>query len=309
MPEGKKCIIFVSSQKTVLRDKNGYVLKRINSLLPNGHKGAKEKGKSILQGVCYEREKVVYATDVIMWNGELLIDSVAEYRLFLLQGIIGDNSIIGTHLNEQNELMFRIPAIYSCTTEGLQRVYYGCSNESELSNLLAYAVKVLNTSPDILNKETAQQFAAHFAYDNTKSPYLKDGIAFVRREGELSFGYSSDYLIWRDKLVSPYFDSLVSFPFIATLRCVGKNTFRTQEGCEVKYESEEEFTPESVYAFSYEGIEIAGHTASLSGMKLVKKMASKIFVSTVSQLVFKCVASTLSFEKILQEAGASAMVD
>jgi len=309
MPEGKKCIIFVNSQKTVIRDKNGYIIKRVNSLLPNGHKGAREKGKTILQGVFYEKGHIVYITDVIIWRDELMIDSVAEYRLFLLQSKISDNTLIGTHLSEKNELMFRLPIVYSCTKESLQTVYYGCGGNGEISGLITHAATILNISFDVLSKKPAKELTAHFAYDNTKNPYLKDGIAFVRREGELSFGYSGDYFIWKDKLVSPYFDSIVAFPYIANLRCVSNDCFETQEGCLIKFASDQEFISGHAYTFSYESVEILGKEANLSAMKFVKKTSNKLFVSTIAQLVFKCIANTLGFDKLIEDIDLSPMTN
>eukprot|EP01022_Parablepharisma_sp_SALTPOND_P007412 TRINITY_DN1303_c0_g1_i2.p1 TRINITY_DN1303_c0_g1~~TRINITY_DN1303_c0_g1_i2.p1 ORF type:complete len:561 (-),score=71.67 TRINITY_DN1303_c0_g1_i2:5190-6872(-) len=284
IPEGHKCIISAHSKKTIIREKNGYIIKKINSLLPNGNKHSKEKGKTLVQGIYYERQNIIYLTDVIMWNDELMVDSVAEFRLFFLFGKILETRTIGTHLSEYNEILFRFPNVYACTKEGLEKVYYGNTDMPHLH---------------MTNPATA------FGFDNTGNPYLKDGIGLIKKEGELNFGYSADYLQWKDKWVTPYFEELLKSPFKAVVRYSQENKLQTQDGYELECIGAGMMKIGELYEISYEGVEMVGkQQARLIGIKMIREVTNKVLASTMSQILYKCLAKEgfLPFEELRHKA-------
>ncbi len=310
IPEGHKCIISAHSKKTIIRNKDGYIVKKCNTLLPNGHKTAKERGRTLVQGVYCENLNIIYLTDVIMWNDELMTDSVAEFRLFILFGKILDLPKISTMIvAEQNEVLFRFPNVYSCNKAGLENIYFGLhsSMDIDFTALASYAKTVAGVRLDFSSPAAAKRSAAQFAYDNTGSPYVKDGIAFVKKEGLLTFGYSSEYLQWKDQFTSRYFAALTKFPYITILRASSESVLQTQDGYKVSCTGVAGIAPGKLYEVSYEEIvqqsSKESQETTLKGLKILKEVKNKALGSTMSQMLFKLLARTnaLMFEELVQK--------
>lgn len=329
MPEGKKCLVSAVGKKTIVRDKNGYVIRKLNTLLPNGNKNSKEGGKSLLQGVLETRSNIIYVTDVIMWKNELMVDEQAEFRLFVLFGKILEIRDIGTKLIPDNELLFRFPNVYDCSRAGLEKAYYGpsagatgpelaksCTQVAEFvkSNNLESLVQ---RGEDGTTAESAVRVCAAFGSDNAGAIYLKDGIAFVNREGALSFGYSADYLQWKDRATSPFYDAVVETPSTASLLFGADRVLRTHDDYTVVADAMVMvgLEPDKCYMFAYEGVAIEGRNVTLKGLRMVK-VTSRVVCNTISQLLFKCLAREdfLPFAALLQQVAVpdtttSMMVD
>jgi len=301
IPEGHKCIITAFSGKTIIRDKNGYIIKKIRSWLPNGYKASKNKGKTLLQGIYYEQKSIIYLIDVIMWNDDLMIDNTAEFRLFTLYGKISEITNISTHLSTENEILFRFPTFYGCDQEGLQNAYKGKElNENSVMFLQNY-YKNSGILLDLANKQELEKLMIKFGQDNTGNYYMKDGIAFIKRESLINFGYSNDYLIWKDKFCSNYFEIA---NMSALLKCIGKNKFLTQDLIEIEIIGTEICQVNKIYDISYEKVEmISKQNAVFYNAKVLKESTNHPLAHTISQILFKYLAKqgeTINFEELLE---------
>jgi len=273
----------------------------MNTLLPNGNSSSTQEGKTMLQGVYSTRDKVVYLTDLLMWNDELMIDNTCELRLIVLYNKLKENPVISNTISPENEIMFRMPHIMDCSTANLDVVYYGLYKrltesifQSNFEMLITY-IKTNNLMPllktdqlDLQTDESIKRICAAFGYDNIGAAYLKDGIAFVHKEGIYFLGYTSSSVQWKDAYVSPYFDALVQDPMIAYLYLGKDRKLQTHDGYIIDKSDPiiDTLKVDQTYVFSYTNILLNEPYASLEGLKYLKT-CNKIVWSAMSHLVFK----------------------
>ncbi len=304
IPDGTKCFVCASERKTVIRDKCGYLLEHINTLLPNGNSLSTETGKTMLQGVYSKRDKTVYLTDVLMWNDDLMIDSVAELRLIMLVNKVRENPVITNTLSPSNQVMFRMPQMLDCSKSSLDLMYYGLYRHVSETNfapsyelLLNYikvhglesAVGVLNA--DLRCAETALKVCCAFGYDNVEAPYLKDGLAFVHKEGIFFLGYTASMLQWKDVNVSPRYSALLREPMLAYLYLNKDRKLQTHDGYIIDKSDPaiEKLKVDQTYEFSYTNIYLNDPYATLEGLTFVRQCDKPVW-SAMSHLVFRILA-------------------
>jgi snurportin-1 len=83
-PQGQRCLVIASNQRTVSRTRTGAVLQTFTSALPGGSPatGAPADAYSILDCVLHEPDRTLYVLDLMCWAGYLLYDCSAEFRTF-----------------------------------------------------------------------------------------------------------------------------------------------------------------------------------------------------------------------------------
>ncbi len=305
IPEGTRCFVCAAGRKTIIRNKCGYLIESMNTLLPAGNSLSSEKGKTMLQGIYSRRDKVIYLTDILMWNDELLIDSTAEQRLEVLISKLRENPALSTVFTPTNEVLLRFPRMLDCSKSSLDLMYYGTYTratdpgfETGYQLLLDY-IKLrgldsglsLGSLSDLRSPETAQKICCAFGYDNTDSPYLKDGIAFVHKEGIFFLGFSSAMLQWKDQFVSPYYGVLLQEPMVAYLYLNKERKLQTHDGFIIDKTDPniEKAKADQTYMFTYTNIYMDDPRATMEGLKLIKQCEKPVW-SAMSHLVFKILA-------------------
>ena len=92
-PEGHRCLVISSQHTTISRHRNGSVLHKFSSALPNGSReSAAGSGDDfcILDCVFHEPDSVYYVLDMMCWKGYALYDCSAEFRLFWVQSKLAE---------------------------------------------------------------------------------------------------------------------------------------------------------------------------------------------------------------------------
>eukprot|EP01022_Parablepharisma_sp_SALTPOND_P009789 TRINITY_DN1403_c0_g1_i2.p1 TRINITY_DN1403_c0_g1~~TRINITY_DN1403_c0_g1_i2.p1 ORF type:complete len:504 (-),score=29.19 TRINITY_DN1403_c0_g1_i2:3-1514(-) len=313
MPLGVKCLISASNGVTTLRDKTGSIITTLNTYLPNGNAKSTNKQTTLLQGVYNPSAQTLYITDIMMWNDELLIDLVGDARLHIAFDKIAETPDISNKLTDMNEVTIRFPNIYYCSKEGLHKSYYGLYSEisqpsfhEQYKALLYYAQS--NNLLEEVNEIHADPFNAEkvicskFAYDNTGVPYIKDGIAFVKREGFFIFGFATDCFLWKDAYVSPHFGRISKKPLTAKLLYTLEGKLQTYDGYDVIYsETTAILKANTRYIVEFENIDVVGEwQVELKEFKVVKE-ANSVLWDTLAKMMYKLEVSkqkAITFEDI-----------
>eukprot|EP00854_Cymbomonas_tetramitiformis_P028018 gene28018-34651_t len=86
-PEGERCLVISSRGGTVSRRRNGSIVHRFPSALPNGSRatGANSDSYCILDCVFHKTDQTYYVLDIMCWKGHAVYDCTAEFRLFWVQ--------------------------------------------------------------------------------------------------------------------------------------------------------------------------------------------------------------------------------
>lgn len=309
IPYGTKCLVYAADKKTLIRDKNGYMLEQISTLLPNGNISSIDEGKTLLQGIYNQKERIIYVTDVVLWKDELKIADPAEARLSFASDII-NKLLVGPPKLDCNSIQFRLPKIYSCTKETLNEIYYGVPKEmpqEKLTELYAKLIQYIqiNDLSTKLNPELSNfpQLFIGFGYDSCGVPYLKDGLGFVEKNASFRFGFSEHCLQWKDRLSSPRFFHFSRSPAIAALYYGRDKKLVTFDGYIVAPidPAIEKLKPDKIYAFRYQDIVLKDPHIKLIGMEYIKDI-KRIVWHHSSQLAYKILAqkNMISYEALLQ---------
>ncbi|KAG8365323.1 hypothetical protein BUALT_Bualt18G0092700 [Buddleja alternifolia] len=118
-PAGKRCFVVSSNGITVSRLRNGAMLHRFRSSLPNG--GARGNNSyCILDCVFHEPDQTYYVIDLVCWSGMSLYECTAEFRFFWLNSKLDE-------IGGGNDRKYRFSAVvvYNCDQEGLKAAYTG----------------------------------------------------------------------------------------------------------------------------------------------------------------------------------------
>lgn len=306
VPEGIECLVTTCNKRTMIKDKYGNNMEAVSTLLPSGN--------TILQGVYNKSSKTIYITDLFLWDNELLIENTAETRWSALTELCKRHKALG-ELGEENEVRFRLPLVAECSKTAFDGMYYGaCVGKgqfaAEYERLVNYIrqrdlfllIKV--KEEEVSTSEGMTRVCGAFAVDSAGEFYLKDGIAFVHKQGLLSLGYSEVCVQWKDSLVSPHYDSLLSLPALADLFYDSSKNLVTHDGCVIDKldPSIEGLKTNQVYRFTFEGIYLGEGSATLSGLKYQQALGNVEWHS-IDYLVFRFLATRnmLSYKVLAQQ--------
>ncbi|DBA86304.1 TPA: hypothetical protein ACH3X2_005543 [Trebouxia sp. C0005] len=123
-PEGRRCLVISSQQMTISRHRNGSILHRFPSILPNGSRASMAGSGNdfcILDCIFHEPNSTYYIIDMMCWKGYALYDCSAEFRLFWVQGKLAECTS-GSAQGQARYPFVPVPA-YTCSPEGLQQAY------------------------------------------------------------------------------------------------------------------------------------------------------------------------------------------
>eukprot|EP00270_Netrium_digitus_P000033 TRINITY_DN10038_c0_g1_i1.p1 TRINITY_DN10038_c0_g1~~TRINITY_DN10038_c0_g1_i1.p1 ORF type:complete len:505 (-),score=118.78 TRINITY_DN10038_c0_g1_i1:50-1564(-) len=178
-PEGKRCLVVSSNGMTISRLRNGRVLHRFPSFLPNGARTRDVAAAShvycILDCVFHEADQTYYVIDLMSWRGYSLYDCSYEFRLFWLTSKLPTDCNACSPPSPFHRFRFALIPTYVASTAGLQAAYH----------------------------ETF--------------PYIRDGLLFYNRHGHYSLRLTPLVLQWKDQNSSRYFldtDSQGSVPML-----------------------------------------------------------------------------------------------
>ncbi|XP_066362991.1 uncharacterized protein [Miscanthus floridulus] len=163
-PSGKRCLVVSSNGMTISRVRNGSILHRFPSALPNGSKrdiSGPASSYSILDCIFHEPDETYYIIDMICWRGYSLYDCTAEFRFFWVNSKIAETSA-GDPPSTYHRYRFSALPVYDCTLEGLQAAYSG------------------------------------------SMPYVKDGLLFYNKHAHYQAGITPLALVWKDETCSQY---------------------------------------------------------------------------------------------------------
>ncbi|KAL6890581.1 hypothetical protein ACP4OV_008836 [Aristida adscensionis] len=163
-PSGKRCLVVSCNGMTISRVRNGSILHRFPSALPNGSKrgfSGPASSYSILDCIFHEPDETYYVIDMICWRGYSLYDCTAEFRFFWVNSKLMETSA-GDPPSTYHRYRFSAVPIYECTLEGLQVAYSG------------------------------------------STPYVKDGLLFYNKHAHYQAGITPLTLVWKDEACSQY---------------------------------------------------------------------------------------------------------
>ena len=317
IPRGSKCLVSTSNKRTSIRDKNGWLLDNVNTLLPNGNSESKESGITMMQGVYDKEKKTMYLTDLITWNNELFIDNTAELRLMALISKIKSNPQLSKISGSLNEIRFRMPQIMICSKSTIESLYYGLYTDiskpqftSEYGKLVTYAhrhnlLPLLElTAESIRTEQGAIKLCCSFGVDNMNEYYLKNGLAFILRNGNYFFGYNESTLQWKDELSSYRYEKLRKTPLIAHLKYTEDKKLVTQDGYIITMTDPQikQLNTGNIYVFSYEAVDVKRPYATFEGLKYLKPSAKVVWTS-MSDILFMLLTRKreMTYQVLIQE--------
>lgn len=163
-PSGKRCFVVSSNGITISRVRNGSILHRFPSALPNGSKrdiSGPASSYSILDCIFHEPDETYYIIDMICWRGYSLYDCTAEFRFFWVNSKLAETSACDPP-STYHKYRFSAVPVYECTLQGLQAAYSG------------------------------------------STPYVKDGLLFYNKHAHYQAGITPLALVWKDEACSQY---------------------------------------------------------------------------------------------------------
>ncbi|KAJ4798299.1 Snurportin-1 [Rhynchospora pubera] len=164
-PSGKRCFVVSSNGTTISRLRNGSILHRFPSNLPNGARAKDVSGPassySILDCIFHEPDETYYVIDMVCWRGYSLYDCTAEFRFFWLNSKLSETGASDPP-SQYHRYRFNVVQIYECNLAGLQASYSG------------------------------------------QVPYVKDGLLFFNKHAHYQAGNTPLALVWKDNVCSQY---------------------------------------------------------------------------------------------------------
>ncbi|KVI06211.1 snurportin-1 [Cynara cardunculus var. scolymus] len=164
-PSGKRCFVVSSNGATVSRLRNGCLLHRFPSALPNGAR-TKESSRSaqsycILDCIFHELDQTYYVIDMVCWAGISFYECTAEFRFFWMNSKLVESGACEAP-SAHHRYRFSLIPVYNCDHEGLQTAYTGAV------------------------------------------PYVKDGLLFYNKHAHYQTGNTPLTLVWKDETCSQY---------------------------------------------------------------------------------------------------------
>ena len=123
-PEGQRCLVVASHQRTVSRTRAGTVLHTFESALPGGSPATCTAADtySILDCVFHAPDRTLYVLDLMCWAGYLLYDCGAEFRMFWAQSKLAElDAAASPAATTDHSLRFRPVSAHPCTQGQLSR--------------------------------------------------------------------------------------------------------------------------------------------------------------------------------------------
>uniref|UniRef100_A0A2P2JMP8 Snurportin-1 n=1 Tax=Rhizophora mucronata TaxID=61149 RepID=A0A2P2JMP8_RHIMU len=165
-PAGKRCFVVSSNGTTISRLRNGSILHRFPSALPNGAKKTKDisgpgQSYSILDCIFHESDQTYYVIDMVCWRGYSLYDCTAEFRFFWLNSKLGETGACDPP-SVYHRYRFSTVLVYNCDQTGLYTSY------------------------------------------TQAGPYVKDGLLFYNKHAHYQTGNTPLTLVWKDENCSEY---------------------------------------------------------------------------------------------------------
>lgn len=123
-PEGRRCLVISSQHMTISRHRNGSILHKFPSALPNGSRESSAGSGDdfcILDCVFHDANSVYYVLDMMCWKGYALYDCSAEFRLFWVQSKLAE-CLPGSGQEQQRYTFVPVPA-FTCTQGDNQPLY------------------------------------------------------------------------------------------------------------------------------------------------------------------------------------------
>ncbi|KAJ7945709.1 Snurportin-1 protein [Quillaja saponaria] len=164
-PSGKRCFVVSSHGTTISRLRNGSVLHRFPSALPNGARKKEVSGSaqsySILDCIFHELDQTYYVIDMVCWRGYSLYDCTAEFRFFWLNSKLAETGAFNSP-SHYHRYRFSLIPVYNCDQSGLYAAYTG------------------------------------------EVPYVKDGLLFYNKQAHYQMGNTPLALVWKDETCSQY---------------------------------------------------------------------------------------------------------
>lgn len=164
-PAGKRCFVVSSNGTTVSRLRNGSMLHRFPSALPNGSRtnnnSRSGQSYSILDCIFHEPDQTYYVVDMVGWAGMSLYECTAEFRFFWINSKLVETGACNDP-TQYHRYRFRMVSIYNCDHEGLKAAY------------------------------------------TESTPYMKDGLLFYNKHAHYQAGNTPLVLVWKDEHCSQY---------------------------------------------------------------------------------------------------------
>ncbi|XP_059276444.1 uncharacterized protein LOC132030724 isoform X2 [Lycium ferocissimum] len=163
-PAGKRCFVVSSNGTTISRLRNGILLHRFPSALPNGARTNNSKSAQsycILDCIFHESDETYYVIDGVCWAGISLYECTAEFRFFWLNSKLAETGACDAPSTYHRYRFSTLP-VHNCDKEGLQTAYAG------------------------------------------QVPYVKDGILFYNKHAQYQTGNTPLALVWKDENCSQY---------------------------------------------------------------------------------------------------------
>ncbi|XP_049376204.1 uncharacterized protein LOC125841181 [Solanum stenotomum] len=163
-PAGKRCFVVSSNGTTISRLRNGVLLHRFPSALPNGARTNNSKAAQsycILDCIFHESDETYYVIDGVCWAGISLYECTAEFRFFWLNSKLAETGACDVP-STYHKYKFSALPVYNCDKEGLQTAYAG------------------------------------------QVPYVKDGLLFYNKHAQYQTGNTPLSLVWKDDHCSQY---------------------------------------------------------------------------------------------------------
>ncbi|XP_004245449.1 uncharacterized protein [Solanum lycopersicum] len=163
-PAGKRCFVVSSNGTTISRLRNGVLLHRFPSALPNGARTNNSKAAQsycILDCIFHESDETYYVIDGVCWAGISLYECTAEFRFFWLNSKLAETGACDVP-SAYHKYKFSALPVYNCDKEGLQTAYAG------------------------------------------QVPYVKDGLLFYNKHAQYQTGNTPLSLVWKDEHCSQY---------------------------------------------------------------------------------------------------------
>ncbi|CAH1423190.1 unnamed protein product [Lactuca virosa] len=164
-PSGKRCFVVSSNGTTISRLRNGSLLHRFPSSLPNGAR-TREGSRSaqsycILDCIFHELDQTYYVIDMVCWAGISFYECTAEFRFFWMNSKLVESGACEDP-STYHRYRFSLIPVYNCDHEGLQTAYTG------------------------------------------QVPYAKDGLLFYNKHAHYQTGNTPLALVWKDETCSEY---------------------------------------------------------------------------------------------------------
>ncbi|KAL6194200.1 hypothetical protein ACLB2K_035284 [Fragaria x ananassa] len=125
-PAGERCLVVSYDGCTVSRRRNGAILHRFPSALPDGSR-CRTKAQpscSILDCIFHEMDQTYYVIDMVCWRGHSLYDCTAEFKFFWLKSKLAETRACDPP-SYYHRYRFNLVPWYTCDLTGLHTAYNG----------------------------------------------------------------------------------------------------------------------------------------------------------------------------------------